>query len=321
MTEHQKLSSLGGRVTPYWLVALVVVVVGYKLDEILPSLLEHMDLGTVLAAGIGVAGYILDARTSRQAEIRGLMVERARDQFEKLLVPVNVRFHSLMFSLYSFLGAHIDDAFEDDLTFEEDNDEIFGWDGDEEWTSADKVVRRRVVQWVWSAPDGIMKVRDGQPRVTAAAYELPQVLMKNIRLNPMSDLAVAYRSWARHEWVPCVERIAESIHDGMHLMETIPSDRLAEIFGPKPPMGSGWKYTPRGLFLSWWLSYARSWRALLEQWDAGALSQVRPACAFPVGIYFFVVEGQTIVGDLQKSLTGQSQMHGSHGKTFAQYTQ
>lgn len=258
-----------------------------------------MDWGTVLAACIGVAGYVVDARTSRASEIRALRVERARAQFAELLVPINVHFHSLLFSLYAFLDRHFDVAFPG---------------ADRAYTNEDGVVRRRCTQWVWQDADGLMHVTlDHRP--AGVPHEIPETLETAIRKDP--ELAAEYRAWIVNEWLPSVERVEQRIDDAAHLMETIPTSQLATIFGPSPPMGgTSWEYTPRGMWFSWWAAYARAWRAVVNEWDAHDYSRIRPSVAFPVGIYFYVVQGQTVVGELQRRLTGHSQMHGSHGTNF-----
>ena len=76
-----------------------------------------------------------------------------------------------------------------------------------------------------------------------------------------------------------------------------------------------WGRVQRGVFFSMWLHYAKAWAATLKRWEQDDFTSggVRPAAAYPAGLYWWVVEGQTIVGDKQLELTGQSMMHGSRG--------
>lgn len=190
------------------------------------------DWSTFLAALVGVLGYVIDGRTSRQTELRAVQVARAQAQFAELLTPLNITFQSMLHSLYTFVGTHLD---ADDAT---------------EFTSPDCVLRQQAVRWVWSDDDGLMQMRrpGGQPAATA--YELPERLVARIASDP--NLFKAYRCWVQHEWCPAVEAIAHQISASSHLMETIPSWRLRELYGPETPTGaSDWDYTPRGLFLSW----------------------------------------------------------------------
>lgn len=213
-----------------------------------------------------------------------------------------------MLSLFGFIGAHVDTAFGP-------NDS-----GEDEWTTRDAVIRRRVVHWVWRAPEGLMQ----QHRVSAdgrwpcaVSFELPSRLVEAIAADVNGPLGAAYRRWVRNEWVPSVEQIARRIDNASHFMETIPTSRLEKLYGPGNPIGTrSWDFTPRGLFLSWWLAYARGWKSVMEGWERGEYQQLRPDVGFPVGLYVFIVEGQTIVGNLLKDLTGQSQMHGSLGRNF-----
>ena len=45
-----------------------------------------------------------------------------------------------------------------------------------------------------------------------------------------------------------------------------------------------------------WLAYARDWEGILARWDEGDFSAYRPKSGFPIGILFFRIEGQTVVG-------------------------
>ena len=57
-----------------------------------------------------------------------------------------------------------------------------------------------------------------------------------------------------------------------------------------------------------WLQYSRAWEGLLAQWEAGDYSVHRPSAPFPIGLLFFVIEGQTIIGSDQQPRSGISQM-------------
>ena len=93
-------------------------------------------------------------------------------------------------------------------------------------------------------------------------------------------------------------------------MEPVPTKKLEEMFGLVSPNDTEWVYTPRGIFFSMWMSYSLGWDSVLLQWDEGDFSCMRPMEPFPVGIFWIVLEGQNLVGEIQKELTGQSQMHG-----------
>jgi hypothetical protein len=161
---------------------------------------------------------------------------------------------------------------------------------------------------VFSSPTGKFPV--------AIPYELPESLSEAVRDNPNSSLGAHYRQWIQHEWLPGVRDIAEIISQNGYLLEAIPVKDLELKFN-QPPMSNGgngnWHRTPRGMFMSMWLAYSRSWETVLAQWESGDFRMIRPTTGFPCGLYFFIVTGQDIVGTLQKELTGQSQMHGSRG--------
>jgi hypothetical protein len=83
--------------------------------------------------------------------------------------------------------------------------------------------------------------------------------------------------------------------------------------------GQAWEMAPRMWFYSLWLSYARSWQAVLHSWDDAATTtttssstdmMIRPQTPFPVGILVFNIEAQSIVARVEKKLVGMSQMHG-----------
>lgn len=291
--------------TAYWVVVVGILIAMSShlkgLAAILPPLMSNIDLGTVLAAVIGITGYIIDARNSRASEIRGLQVSRAQSQFAELLTPINVNFHSMFLSLYGFLLAHHEQAFEEEPV----------------WTSRDEVILKNASRWVWMDEGGLMQVEQVEKlgkRPAAVMRELPDKLFKAIEADP--QLADEYRKFIREEWFMCVQAIADRINESSHLIETIPSWRLEQLFGTESPIGSSWEYTPRGLFLSWWLAYYRGWNTVIMRWDEEDYTKLRPDVAFPVGLFFYTVEGQTIVGDIQKELTGQSAMHGSRGQNF-----
>ena len=80
------------------------------------------------------------------------------------------------------------------------------------------------------------------------------------------------------------------------------------LFG-EPPIGfRDWDYTPRGLFLSMWLAYARGWEGTVAKWAAGDHTSLRPSAPFPIGLLLFAIEGQTVIGGDQQALVGVSQM-------------
>jgi hypothetical protein len=79
--------------------------------------------------------------------------------------------------------------------------------------------------------------------------------------------------------------------------------------------GQAWEMAPRMWFYSLWLSYARSWQAVLHSWDDATTTtttdmMIRPQTPFPVGILVFNIEAQSIVARVEKKLVGMSQMHG-----------
>lgn len=268
----------------------------------LGGILEKADWGTVVAAAIGVAGYVIDAQNGRKAEMRAAHVERASNQMSLLLVPLNVSFFSLTSSLAAFLGQH----------FGEDGEVLSGVDA-KQHRERETFLPRHVHDWMFSSVDGIFRVGRNEGRSMVRFFELPGALEASILADPDSSLAVAYRHWVRLEWVPGVKRVAEIIDAGGHLMEVVPQKRLIEFFGPVSPQSNAWDFTPRGLFFSMWLAYARGWEATIARWDENDFSEIRPSVAFPCGLWWIVVEGQTVVGEQQKKLTGQSQMHGSLG--------
>jgi len=211
-----------------------------------------------------------------------------------LLVPINVEFQSLMQSLLSFLGAALVQ--------------------DETKLSSAEIDRYAPFrEWMWVNDDGLMRSGQKSGHASSCHFELPEHFQIAVTADPQSSLAIDYRNWVRNEWMPGVRRIAEVITSSCHLMEVVPKSRLEELFGKYGPHGNSWHCAPRGLFFSMWLAYARGWESTLMRWDEGDLSHIRPKVPFPVGIFWIIVEGQTVVGDIQKRLTGQSQMHGSRG--------
>lgn len=254
--------------------------------------LEKVEFGVVVAALIAVVGYVFDARKGRSAEVRAAQMQRASDQMSCLLVPLNVNFIAMISTLCDFLTVNWKYCDIQDRTELEDN-------------------RDRVVAWIWRTEGGLMS---SSKRRLFNNAELPAALSSAIAEDPASQLALKYRRWIRYEWVPGVRRIGQIIDSGCHWMEPVPIQRLEEMFGPKTPMSrNSWTFSPRGVFFSMWLSYWRGWDTILAQWDDGDFSSIRPDSPFPTGIFFIVLEGQEIVGDIQQQLTGQSQMHGGRG--------
>ena len=62
-------------------------------------------VGPIAAAIIAVSGYTFEARKARSEELSRELSRRFKEE-EKLYVPINVYFHSLLFSIYSFVGEH-----------------------------------------------------------------------------------------------------------------------------------------------------------------------------------------------------------------------
>eukprot|EP00978_Attheya_sp_CCMP212_P027395 scaffold91703_cov53-Attheya_sp.AAC.11 len=110
----------------------------FSLENVSDKFIEKVqswDWGTVLAALIGVCGYIIDNRNNRQAEIRQLHIDRAQNQMNSLLVPINIAFHGMMFGLYGFVDSHMDD-------FDLDEPVLGGSNpppSKHQWTSSDKI--------------------------------------------------------------------------------------------------------------------------------------------------------------------------------------
>jgi hypothetical protein len=245
-----------------------------------------------------------EVEKSRQADARRIAASRRTEQ-ASFYVPINVYIHSLLFSLYAFIGEHGEHA------------------GEQQWTSSDKVVSEAAHDWVWASADGLIRLGPDRklielgPRPCALPYELPAELSARIRAEPDGPLAKAYRDWVRTEWEPAVRRIADLIRARAQLMEPIPAKRLAEIFD-EPPIGfKDWDYTPRGLFLSMWIAYARGWEGTLEKWAAGDYSSHRPNAPFPIGLLFFAIEGQTAIGGDLQGMAGVSQMGDKKINRFA----
>lgn len=270
---------------------------------------DRWDWGTVLAALIGIGGYIIDGHNKRQSERRQLQIDRAQKQMNQLLVPTNIAFHSLLFCLYGFIDAHLDEINVDENTFSSDATPPPPMS---DWSSADQVMRGYSSWWIRSK-DGVWGSSTGKLPV-AIPRELPESLMQAIRAKANGPLAVQYRLWVQNEWLPGVQRIANIILQSGHLLEAIPVSQLIETFN-EPPIGMGnWKWTPRGMFFSMWLAYARAWETVVQQWQSGDFRVVRPTVGFPCGLAMYIVMSQTIVGDIEKELTGTSQMHGSRGE-------
>jgi hypothetical protein len=110
----------------------------FSLENVSDKFIEKVQLwdwGTVLAALIGVCGYIIDNRNNRQAEIRQLHIDRAQNQMNSLLVPINIAFHGMLFGLYGFVDSRMDD-------FDLDEPVLGGSNpppSKHQWTSSDKI--------------------------------------------------------------------------------------------------------------------------------------------------------------------------------------
>ena len=182
------------------------------------------------------------------------------------------------------------------------------WDS---FTSVDEVLYSWPVWWM-SSEKGHFFGSTGKLKV-ATPCEIPLPLFNAIQADSSSALAHHYRLWIRNEWFPGVQLIADIILRSGHLLEALPTSQLRRIYNEPPTSKGNWKWTARGMFFSMWLSYTRAWDTILQEWDDKNYCRIRPTMPFPCGIFMFVVHGQSIVADLQKELTGQSQMHGSRG--------
>ena len=251
-------------------------------------------VGPIAAATIAVSGYTFEARKARASFDRKQLIARF-DKQEALFVPINVYFHSILFSIYGFVGEHA--ARPAGAT--------------REWTSADAVVREFAHEWVWNRPDGLFQLGAAdRKKPVATAYELPAELLARVAADPDSELARRYRAWARTELHVPVVRIAEQAYRSVEALEPVPVPRLRELFR-EPPIGfEDWGFTPRGIFFSMWLAYRRGWDVVFAEWDAGDFSRVRPTAPFPVGLLYYIIECQSIIGAGKKDLLGFSQMDG-----------
>ena len=255
-------------------------------------------VGPIAAAIIAVSGYTFEARKARSEELSRELSRRFKEE-EKLYVPINVYFHSLLFSIYSFVGEHAEPP--------------RGAKGGE-WTSEDRVVSEFAHDWCWNKPDGLFQLSvKSRNKPVATSHELPAELERRIAAEPDSELARKYRAWAREELYTPIRRISDVAYQSVDALEPIPVDRLRELFR-EPPIGfRDWGFTPRGIFFSMWLAFRRGWDVILAEWDAGDYSRVRPAAPFPVGLLYYVIECQSIVGKGKKDLLGFSQMDGLRG--------
>ena len=107
---------------------------------------------------------VFEVEKGRQADARRLAAERRKEQ-AAFYVPINVYMHSLLFSLYSFIGS---------------NDT-----GSPEWTSPDEAVSEAAHFWVWASEDGLLQLGAERKHVSrgrpcAVSYELPADLRERI---------------------------------------------------------------------------------------------------------------------------------------------
>lgn len=266
------------------------------------AVVEKTDFGFVLAALICVSGYIVDAQSSRRADLRAARLDRVSSQMSSFLVPVNNNLHSLNSILKNFIDGNMSE------------------DGMLAHGQAGCVVRARqslgsgfTSNWMFTSQAGLYRAHPSLKRAALQHFELPPQLEAAIEADPESTLAVEYRNWVREEWLPVVRRIGELIDVGAHSMEPLAAWKLQEVFGPTESFGylGGWRQQPQGFFFSLWLSYARGWEALLKRWDNGELSRARPIAPFPCGLLWVMMESQSIAGDILKELAGSSQVLGS----------
>eukprot|EP00286_Rhodomonas_abbreviata_P028299 CAMPEP_0181293072 /NCGR_PEP_ID=MMETSP1101-20121128/2864_1 /TAXON_ID=46948 /ORGANISM="Rhodomonas abbreviata, Strain Caron Lab Isolate" /LENGTH=308 /DNA_ID=CAMNT_0023397623 /DNA_START=220 /DNA_END=1146 /DNA_ORIENTATION=- len=263
---------------------------------------EGGPIGIVAAAGIAVSGYVYESTSERGSSQRKAVLNRLNGQ-EALLIPINVYFHSLLFSIYSFVGQNHPSAVADD---------------DSAFTSDDRAVSKFAHDWVWDAPEGLFQLSKDKRRPVAVPYELPadltEQITKDFKSNPNSELAVKYRTWVQNELQPAIQLVREFATADLTSMERIPVERLKELFRD-PPIGfKDWGFTPRGVFFSMWFAYKRGWDSVVEEWERGDFSRVRPSAPFPVGMLYYVIECQSIVGERKESMVGFSQMSGWAGE-------
>jgi hypothetical protein len=62
-----------------------------------------MKFDVIIAACVGVFGYIVEHRSARSAERRQNAIQRAGAQLNQLLVPLNLHFTSLTFAQHTFI--------------------------------------------------------------------------------------------------------------------------------------------------------------------------------------------------------------------------
>ena len=203
-------------------------------------------VGPIAAAIIAVSGYTFEARKARSEELSRELSRRFKEE-EKLYVPTNVYFHSLLFSIYSFVGEHAEPP--------------RGAKGGE-WTSEDRVVSEFAHDWCWNEPDGLFQLSvKSRNKPVATSHELPAELEARIRAEPDSELARKYRAWAREELYTPIRRISDVAYQSVDALEPIPVDRLRELFR-EPPIGfRDWGFTPRGIFFSMWLAHRPVWKS------------------------------------------------------------
>ena len=229
-------------------------------------LLANMKFDVIIAACVGVLGYVVEHRSARNAERRQSAILRAGAQLNQLLVPLNLHFTSLTFAQHSFIDyCARQTALPDPPTAAAD-----AAPGPPESTPTSSTVSKFSARWVWRAEDGPM--RGGGPHRVACQFELPEHLTVALQAafakEPMSRLCCEYRLWVTQMWVPVVHKMASIIESSGHLLEAIPPERLREIFPDGAPVANGdWTRVQRGLLLSMWLNYSKAWELLLRRWE------------------------------------------------------
>ena len=139
--------------------------------------------------------------------------------------------------------------------------------------------------------------------------EFPAVVYEAIRLSGFdSELAAAYRSWARDMFVPIARAARAILTEFGSFVQPLPwasVDACLERFNAKCKRET-MKGKPRCFAYVNFDVYVAAWERLLLRWEAGDHRRLYPVEMFPVGMMFYTFRMQNMVATRQEAVCGHS---------------